>query len=320
MTRRDFSKIGFAVLISALAANVASFIPGWLFPAGLPGALNTYGPLIAFYVVLAPVAFLAFKLLAPAKTELAAITAPAPEEKPKLKMSFMLIIGLFCFCMACSYICNLLGIGLTWGLSTVIFGKAASVLNPVTNLMGENYLLAFLVAAVLAPIVEEFVFRKLLLDALRPAGELTAILFCGIAFGMYHMNFTQFFYAAMLGMVFSYITLKTGTILWSSILHVMINTLGTVVMSYLSSKLDVGNPASPQTLIASLAILAIVGVLFVGGIIFFAIIMSGKKIKIEKSAETEPDKKPTFSKAFFNAGVLIYTAACLVMFAIMLAA
>ncbi len=317
MTRRDFSKLGFAVLISALAANVASMVPSWIFPEGIPGEWAIYLPLIAFYVVLVPVALLVFTVLSPIKADGGALVS---EQKPKLKMTFILLIGIFCFCMACSYLGNVVGIGFTYALSTLVFGKTTSILNPMTNIMSTNYLLAFLVVAVLAPICEEFVFRKLLLDRLRPAGELPAILCCGLAFGMYHLNFTQFFYAAILGFIFSYITLKTGTILWSTILHIMINTMGSVVMSYLASGMNLENPTDPKTILFSFAILGIVGLLFVGGIIFLALTLSRKGIKIEKSAETDPAKKATFSKAFLNVGVIIYTVVCLAMFAVMLAA
>ncbi len=316
MTKRDFSKLGIALLISAIAANVASMIPSWIFPEGLPGAWNTYSQLIAFYVVLVPVALLAFKTLSPIGADERAIMS---EQKPKLKMTFILLLGIFCFCMACSYLGNVLGIGMTYALSSLIFGQPTSMLNPMTNIMSDNYLLAFLVAGVLAPICEEFVFRKLLLERLRPAGELASILICGLAFGLYHLNITQFFYAAILGMIFAYITIKTGTILWSSVLHIMINTLGTVVMSYLASQMNLENPMSTKTILYSFVIVGIVGVLFIGGIIFLALTLSRKGIQIEKNSEIDPSRKVTFGKVILNVGGILFTLACLAMWVVALA-
>ena len=69
--------------------------------------------------------------------------------------------------------------------------------------------------AVLAPVFEELVFRKVLVDHVLPFGEWPAILFSGITFGLFHGNLTQFFYAALLGMVLAYVYIRTGNILYS---------------------------------------------------------------------------------------------------------
>ena len=74
-----------------------------------------------------------------------------------------------------------------------------------------------------APVFEELIFRKLLLDRLRPFGDRCAILLCGVAFGLYHVNLGQFFYAAALGMVLAGIVLKTGKIWHSMVCHAALN-------------------------------------------------------------------------------------------------
>ena len=50
-----------------------------------------------------------------------------------------------------------------------------------------------------------------------------AIITTAILFGLFHANFSQFFYAVALGMIFAYVTLKTGTIKYSIILHIVVN-------------------------------------------------------------------------------------------------
>ena len=104
------------------------------------------------------------------------------------------------------------------------------LINPVADaVLGSNFIITFIYGSFVAPVVEEIIFRKLLLDRLRRFGDLAAILLSGIVFGLFHMNLLQFLYASVLGFIFAYVTLKTNTIRYSIILHVLINMIGTVV-------------------------------------------------------------------------------------------
>lgn len=314
MTKKEFSKLGFSLLISAISANGASVAAQTLLENLLAGQTLTYASLVAFYIVFVLVALLCFNVLFKRGAD---VVAPDVGTKQKQKLSFIVIVGLFCLCMACSYIFNLIGIGTTWALSSIIYGRTTDMLNPVTNIMGDNILLSFLVVGLIAPVCEEFMFRKLLLDRLRPAGELAAILFCGLSFGLYHLNFTQFFYAAALGLIFAYITIKTGTILYSSILHILINTLSSTVMAQLATKVSLATDPSLKVLY-SMLVLSIMGIFIVGGVIFLAIIISKKAIVIEKTDGVAAENKTTFSKAFLNVGVILFTVCCLTAFVVLL--
>lgn len=57
------------------------------------------------------------------------------------------------------------------------------------------------VPVIIGPIVEEFIFRKLLMDKLGTYGDRLAISVSAIAFGLFHGNLSQFFYAVFLGFV-----------------------------------------------------------------------------------------------------------------------
>ena len=50
-----------------------------------------------------------------------------------------------------------------------------------------------LTTVIMAPVVEELFFRKLVMDRLLGYGQKTAIIISGIMFGMAHGNFSQFF-------------------------------------------------------------------------------------------------------------------------------
>ena len=61
-----------------------------------------------------------------------------------------------------------------------------------------------------APVAEELIFRKLLIDRLTQYGEGVAVLFSGLMFGLFHGNLNQFVYAFVLGLCFGFIYVKTG--------------------------------------------------------------------------------------------------------------
>ena len=81
---------------------------------------------------------------------------------------------------------------------------------------------------ILGPIFEEWMFRKQLIDHTRKYGEKTAILLSGLAFGLFHMNLFQFFYAFLLGVMFGYIYMRTSKLRYSTAMHMIINFNGAV--------------------------------------------------------------------------------------------
>lgn len=86
-----------------------------------------------------------------------------------------------------------------------------------------------LVAVIIGPIVEELIFRKLLMDKLGMYGDRIAIIVSAVSFGVFHGNIFQVFYAAMLGALLAYIYSRTGKILYTIGLHILINFFGSVI-------------------------------------------------------------------------------------------
>lgn len=85
------------------------------------------------------------------------------------------------------------------------------------------------VPVIIGPIVEEFIFRKLLMDKLGTYGDRLAITVSAIAFGLFHGNLSQFFYAVFLGFVLGYIYAKTSNIIYPILMHMLINFVGSVI-------------------------------------------------------------------------------------------
>ncbi len=151
-------------------------------------------------------------------------------------------------------------------------------------------------ACIAAPIMEELIFRKLLIDRVKPYGEFQACIFSGLIFGMFHGNFLQFFYAAALGAIFAYVYVKTNNILHSIALHMGLNLLGSVVMPAILSgenlKILDRVSAHPETMTESEAkvVLLVSGAVFIG----FALVVAGvvlffvrlRKIKFDAPAYT----------------------------------
>lgn len=100
--------------------------------------------------------------------------------------------------------------------------------------------LTFIQLAVIAPIFEELWFRGIVLESLRPYGNGFAIFISAILFGLTHSNFEQFFYAAALGVFLGYIAVSTRSIVTTTIMHAMFNSISGV-MVLLSADESVGD-------------------------------------------------------------------------------
>ncbi|MHB8127926.1 MAG: CPBP family intramembrane glutamic endopeptidase [Mobilitalea sp.] len=215
-----------------------------------------------------------------------------------VKMKFSHFIVLFFICTAVMYITNFFSVFLTMIIALLKGEDIMSLVNPLQEVLaGSNFIITLIYASLVAPIVEELIFRKLLLDKLRRFGDVPAILMTGFAFGLFHMNLSQFFYATALGFIFAYITIKTNTVRYSIILHIMINFIGTIVAPM----------ATKQNAIFSLIIMFWMLTAITLGVVFF--ILNVKKIKLERAA-IPVEKKSIF---FINLGTILYTVVCLVM-------
>ncbi len=141
---------------------------------------------------------------------------------------------LMCICFAIGWVGNLIGtvILLVWNIFT-----GNQVENQLVGvILNTQPLQMFLCTGILAPILEEFFFRKVLIDRTHKYGELTAILVSAAFFGLFHQNFSQFFYAFGLGIIFGYVYCKTGSYLTVTLMHMVFNTVMGVIPGLLLPK------------------------------------------------------------------------------------
>ncbi len=93
----------------------------------------------------------------------------------------------------------------------------------------------FFVLVVIAPVFEEFVYRGVLMDALKPYGNGLAIFATGIMFGIAHANFQQLFYTMVIGICLGYIANVTGSIFSTTIIHAMVNGVSGIMILLMST-------------------------------------------------------------------------------------
>lgn len=179
-------------------------------------------------------------------------------------------------------------------------GDGSSVIAEL--LMNSNPIPRIIVIGILAPIFEELIFRKLLIDRLSRYGSFIAIIVSGLFFGLFHGNFSQFFFATGIGLLFAFLYAKTGKIHLTIILHMIVNLFSSVITTTAIQNLLKVNPnmeLSQEFLMAhpeAAAALGAVGLVYLTmglfaiiGIICFIIFAATKKFRLER-IEGEPTK------------------------------
>lgn len=101
---------------------------------------------------------------------------------------------------------------------------------------------------VMAPVVEEFIFRGFIGYRLERYGKVFTILFTSLIFSLFHANITQGVFTFMAGIVFAYVAIEYG-FQWAVAFHMMNNFLFAVVVDiYLAQMVNFGNFSLVQLL------------------------------------------------------------------------
>lgn len=155
------------------------------------------------------------------------------------------------------------GMGIS-ALSTLITGSntATSAISQL-DISGSIFA-ASIVLAVCPAIFEELIYRGIIFDTSKKHFNLkVSAILSGIMFGLMHMNFQQFAYAAFLGTFFAFIYDKTKNILDTMIIHFVINfsqfTLSFMLFKNMGHELESANAEAElplSTMIISTLILS----------------------------------------------------------------
>ena len=177
---------------------------------------------VAMYVIALPILFLMLRKM-------------RSTARMKSNIGIGEFLKIFLIAEACMYIGSVIGNSVNSFISTI----TGVPIEDRTAEMIENtpIWLIILMVVIIGPIVEEFIFRKLFMDKLGMYGDRLAIVVSAIAFGLFHGNLYQFFYAALLGIVLGYLYSRTSNILYPIALHMIMNFLGSVIPMLLMDKI-----------------------------------------------------------------------------------
>lgn len=221
--RKHFSQIGLIMFLGALIAIGLQYLASMIV-AHIPALSNNVNftfifTMLPMYVISFPIIFALLKR----------IPVQISGEKKIMKPSHFFMAFLICYAMM--YVSNFAGSIIT------------TVINLITRNTNPNSLLdltvqlhpavIFLIMVIAAPIMEELLFRKFLIDRTAGYGDGISIFLSGLMFGLFHGNLNQFIYAFALGAFFGFIYIKTRNLLYTIILHMIINFLGGFVSTLL---------------------------------------------------------------------------------------
>ena len=308
--KNHFSKLGIGTFAILGIGTVTQLLLIYVINSTLPQVMEhswgmwllTFAPL---YLIAVPIGLLLLRKV-PAK----------PLEKHDLKPSRYIVTVIICIFMM--YAGNILGTIIT-ALLQLLPGVSAG--NPILGYATDNALLPkVLFMVILAPVIEEYIFRKQLIDRMHIYGEKLAVVTSALMFGLFHGNLSQFFYAFALGLVFGYVYLKTGKLRYSIGLHMLINLLGSVVGPFFLEKVAVVDtmenmdlaalePVMPWLIAFGAYVLVLIG-LAIAGLVLLC--LNKRKVSFAP-AEMELPKGTRIKTAYVNAGMILLTIGCMAL-------
>lgn len=303
--KKHFSLLGLMYFLGTLIIIGVQVAVSMLVLAFAPSLLDN--PNLSLLVSMLPTYTIAFPL-----TSLLIHQIPGVQMK-KHNMKPAQLLGAFAISYALMYLSNLAGQFFTNIIGII---KGSPVDDAIADLVSElNPLTAFFVMVLLAPALEEWIFRKLLVDRTIRYGEGTAIFLSGLMFGLFHGNLNQFVYTFLIGAFWAFIYVKTGRLRYTIYLHMALNFMGSVGSLFFLdaiSTLEGGSSAMNgfHFLLGMLLPLAIVIPYL---IVVFGLVISGIVLLVTNwkrfrliPAELFIPKEKRFSVIFLNVGMILY--------------
>lgn len=308
--KHHFSKLGLMFFLGTLIiylVQIVSMVCATIInPALLEDTTtSTLITMLPMYLIAMPLMILLIK------------TVPVSQKIEQKNMSIGQWIICFIICYGGVYITNYIGVFLTSVIGTL---KGSPVTNVINNVVTGSALWSnFLIMVILAPIMEEIIFRKLLIDRIIPYGDGIAILFSGLMFGLFHGNLNQFVYAFALGICYAFIYVKTGKTIYTILLHMLNNFVGSIlgmlILNYmgdefLNSSSDVSAlMAYAQNHMSQLVVYMIYCFLLfaiaMAGIILFFVKLNKIRAQLLPGEITIPKGK-RFRTTIFNPGMMLF--------------
>lgn len=322
--RRHFSKLGLMFFLGTIIIYIVQLIPmgliQWLRPEWMEnGDLALMVSILPMYLIGMPMLILLVRRL--------------PGERPErhsMHAGHFILAAIICFALV--YVTNFLG-----NMITIFIGilKGSAVQNQILNVTSSvSMWVIVLYMVICAPIMEEYIFRKLIVDRTARYGQAVAVLTSGLMFGLFHGNLNQFVYAFVLGVFLAFLYVKTGNIKITIGLHMMINFMGGAVSSWLMRQIDLDEYLQlveanngeaiagyiQDNLLALLIYLVfvffVIGITLAGIVLLIVFLVKGR-FTFEKGRVVIPRGKRFFT-VILNAGMIVYSIFWIAMIIIQL--
>lgn len=293
INRKFFSKIGlnytffgvFAIIMQIIIINIIGFT----------------NPIILNDINLTSIIASVCNYILPLPIFLYLMNKLEKQEIHSNKLTIKKFIVYIAISLTLMWVGNLIGLTITEILGNLIQSEIA---NPIVETIDSSSVYTnLLLMVIMAPIFEEIIFRKLLIDRTIKYGKGVSILLSALIFGLFHGNLNQFFYAFLIGGFFAYVYIKTGKIIYTILLHLTVNFFGSII------SVIVGNSLNNMNTMANLPI-ADAGIIIIYFLIYVLIVIVGvigllknyKKISLLKDNLI---KKP-YTTSLINVGMICF--------------
>ncbi len=184
-------------------------------------------------------------------------------ERPKVKLWLVVLLAITMSC------------GFSRLLSLMFSSKLLNSYDEIErNLVNGNIVLVIIATGILAPIVEEYIFRGLVYTRLKQYVSVNAAtLISALMFGVFHMNLPQGAFTAILGLGLCFVYEKYHTIWAPIVFHVSAN-----VFSVIMTRTGLSRLLSSSTLSYVLIMIFELGLTGV----FFYLLVRKKEDKIQE--------------------------------------
>ena len=224
------------------------------------------------------------------------------ENLEKESLSLKTFFQYFCISYTLMIIGNLIGLAITFAIGEAI---QSDIANPIQTLINStDILLNLIIISIIGPIFEEMLFRKLLIDRTIKYGARISIILSATLFGLMHGNLNQFFYAFLLGGFFAYVYIKTGNILYTIILHIFLNLIGSVFSLFV---VESANAIAQGTYAGFDISIILIYIIFIITAMLFGLLglVNYKKADLRK-IKTKIELANPLKTSFINPGMICY--------------
>jgi|GEM_PF-2106152 len=124
-----------------------------------------------------------------------------------------------------------------------------------------DYLVLVVLLAVIPAVVEELLFRGIILSGLLQFGRVTAVIASAVLFSLFHLNPDQTVFQLIWGIVLGLVVLRTGNLVYTMILH-FVNNFLVLTYTYIAGDVSMLLVWDVKTIVITVG-LAAVSILFI---------------------------------------------------------